>query len=272
MGLRRFLLLIFALVLTGCAPEEEPRAEEAPPIRFAYTRLNDRHHFLRICRGEQELFAFRSRSEILVMEKLFVRPYGHKTYTRTSAEFPDKVDYQPCLLDLKGDGDARYLIVVEWGGGNDAFNYRGWLVDTKDNFAIAGPVPAGECPDYKTPNPDLIFKFSEEVAYFGVRGYVSIGFPFKLKTGSMPELIPPPARPAALFDGDPARYLEDDDEVGICRLYSHLAEIGQLRQAPAVAEELGFPKEAIETYGPACLDALRACRYAPLLKRLNGDF
>lgn len=273
MVVRCSLLLVVCLVLAGCAPEEAPQEAESVPIRFEYApppgpNSLDHPQQLRILRGEQELFTFRSRRWIVVMQIFEDRG----SYIRMDSKLYGDADYQECLIDLKGDGDARYLIVAEWGGGNDAYNYRGWLVDTKDHFAIVGPIPAGEIHDYDVPNPELIFDFSEEIAYFGVRGYASISFPFKIRTGSAPVLVPPSRRPASLFRFDPARYLKYEDDVGIYRLYCDLAEIGQLRQAAAIAAELGFPKEAIEKDGSACLDRLRRCHFYPILKSLNGDF
>ena len=51
--------------------------------------------------------------------------------------------YQDYLLDIKGDGDYRYLIVYTWHGGNSRFCEDGYLIDTKDNFAIIGRVNGG---------------------------------------------------------------------------------------------------------------------------------
>jgi len=272
MIMRSFLLLVICLVLAGCSPEDEPQAESVP-VRFEYSPPPgpdslDHPQQLRILQGEQELFAFRSRRRILVMQIFEERG----TYVRTESKLYGDADYQKCLLDLKGDGDARYLIVAEWGGGNGAYHYRGWLVDTKDHFAIVGPIPAGEIYDYDIPNPELIFDFSEEIAYFGASGYASIRFPFRIRTGAAPVLVPPSRRPASLFRFDPTHYLEYGDDMGIYRLYCDLAEMGQLRQAAAIAAELGFSKEAIKEHGSACLARLRECHFYPILKFLNGDF
>ena len=76
---------------------------------------------------------------------------------RATFEFAESGDYKPFLLDLTGDGDKRYLILTEWSGGNNAFGYRGYLIDTKDNFSILGEVPAGEIYDYTLDNKGFVF-------------------------------------------------------------------------------------------------------------------
>ena len=52
--------------------------------------------------------------------------------------------YQDYLIDIKGNGDKRYLLVTNWGGGNHGPYAHGYLIDTKDDFAIIGRIPTGE--------------------------------------------------------------------------------------------------------------------------------
>lgn len=100
------------------------------------------------------------------------------------------MDYKPFLLDLTGDGDKRYLILTEYLGGNDAFNYKGYLIDTKDNFALLGKVPAGEVWDYPTGNKDFIFTLSAPIAYFGAKGYATVSVDLNPVKGKAPAPVP----------------------------------------------------------------------------------
>ena len=96
---------------------------------------------------------------------------------RATFEFAESGDYKPFLLDLTGDGDKRYLILTEYLGGNDAFNYRG-----KDNFSLLGEVPAGEICDYPTGNKEFIFTLSDSIACFGAQGYATVSVQIRAST------------------------------------------------------------------------------------------
>ena len=67
-------------------------------------------------------------------------------------------NYKDYLIDMKGDGDCRHLIVCNYEGGSSAAQYQAFLIDTKDGFKIIKEIPAGECPDYPLHNPNLIFE------------------------------------------------------------------------------------------------------------------
>ena len=69
----------------------------------------------------------------------------------------DVTDYRAYLVDMKGDGDRRHLIVCNYEGGNSGAQFQAFLIDTKDGFKILKEIPAGECPDYPLHNPDLVF-------------------------------------------------------------------------------------------------------------------
>ena len=76
---------------------------------------------------------------------------------RFTMDFAENSDYRDYLVDMKGDGDNRHLIVCNYEGGSSAAQYQAFLIDVRDNFKILKEIPAGECPDYPARNPELIF-------------------------------------------------------------------------------------------------------------------
>ena len=144
---------------------------------------------LSFLRGGKKILTFYPEFQIGFMK--FLQKSSDGNSFRATFEFADSgMDYKKYLLDLTDDGDKRYLILTEYLGGNDAFNYRGYLIDTKDNFAIIGEVPAGEICDYPTGNKEFIFTLSDSIAYFGARGYATVSVDLKLVKGKAPELVP----------------------------------------------------------------------------------
>lgn len=190
-------------------------------------------------------------------------------------------DYRDYLVDLKGDGDKRYLIVTTYNGGNSAYSFEGYLLDAKDNFAFVGMIPVHEITRYPAKNPDLIFKFCEEISYFGAMGTAAVSILMKLEKGKAPSLVIPKEKP---FDLRPHQeYLKHllgnslkrkyAVEPAIYVLYCSLASEGKIKAAQTAAKLLGFTKQEIEEYGNACLERLRRCESYPLLVRINqGEF
>lgn len=84
---------------------------------------------------------------------------GDGKLRRFEMDFADEItDYRKYLVDMKGDGDCRHLIVCNYEGGSSAAQYQAFLIDTKDGFKILKEIPAGECPDYPKHNPNLLFE------------------------------------------------------------------------------------------------------------------
>ena len=66
-------------------------------------------------------------------------------------------DWRIKLLDLKGDGDFRYLIIADYHTGTAEGDMKGYVVDVKDNFKHIATIPVGEAFDLPYTNPKLIF-------------------------------------------------------------------------------------------------------------------
>ena len=66
-------------------------------------------------------------------------------------------DWRTKLLDLKGDGDFRYLIIADYHTGTAEGDMKGYVIDVKDNFKHIATISIGEAFDLPYTNPKLIF-------------------------------------------------------------------------------------------------------------------
>ena len=78
------------------------------------------------------------------------------TFTPYNFEGKD-FDWRTKLLDLKGDGDYRYLIIADYHTGTADGDRKGYVIDVKDNFKHIATIPVGEAFDLPYHNPKLIF-------------------------------------------------------------------------------------------------------------------
>ena len=183
-------------------------------------------------------------------------------------------DFRKYLVDLKGDGDKRHLILVDWYGGNSAFGYTGYLLDAKDHFKCLGKVPAGEGYGYPAKNPHLEFVYSEEVEYFGAGGYAELTVPMRLENGKTVPVV----RRRETFDltgySKELKWENCTDEQYLRRmvfikLYADLASCGLLKKGPEFARQLGYDPDEIRIYQEESLKRIRECRFWQYLKAIN---
>lgn len=262
------LLLFAALLLLGCGCGKKPQEETKLVILKNEDNLDAQVSFVR---GKKTLFSLKPQH--LVGFMMFMHDGSGRPYFRTSFEFAESgMDYKPFLLDLKGDGDKRYLILAEWFGGNDAFNYRGYLIDTKADFACLGEVPAGEICDYPSPNKDFVFTFSDSIAYFGAKGYATVSVDFKLVKGKKSQAI---SRKWEKLSLEPYRKMLKDKyakpyDIALFCLYGDLASRGDLSKAADHARQLGVPAKDAGAIYLDCLAAMKRSRLCKYLEQLNG--
>ena len=253
------LAAVLLLFLCGCGKKQE---KVKLVILTNEENLDAQVSFVR---GEKTLFSLKPQHRIGFMK--FMDSDSRKF--RACFEFAQSgMDYKPFLLDLKGDGDKRYLILTEWFGGNDAFNYKGYLIDTKDNFACLGEVPAGEVCDYPLPNEGFVFTLSDQIAYFGAQGYAAVSVDFKLGKGKKPEPLP---GNWGGFSLEPYRAMLKDKydrpyDIALLSLYCDLASRGEFSKAARYSMQLGIP--ATEA-GPVYRDFLAAMKRSRLRKYLE---
>ena len=184
--------------------------------------------------------------------------------------------YQDYLIDIKGNGDKRFLLVTNWGGGNHGPYASGYLIDTKDDFAITGRIPTGELYDYPMPNEELIFTYYEGLDYFTPMAPVYVFAEYKLQKGKMPIWIEKVGDIKNFSLEGYRKILEDkswDDsrKYALATLYCNLASLGLLKHFCTSAQRLGFSNkeiaEASEYYGKE----LRKSKLYKHIKKLNGN-
>ena len=162
-------IAVVGLLLAGCSPDIEvkPTAnsdnrqwrfelQKAPPPFEGAVGHDAGIRFISDG-GDVIALPFRTPYRIGFMKVL--DESGDGKFRCFTMDFADGItDYRPYLVDMKGDGDHRHLIVCNYEGGSSAAQYQAFLIDTKDGFKILKEIPAGECPDYPKHNPDLIFE------------------------------------------------------------------------------------------------------------------
>ena len=80
-------------------------------------------------------------------------------FTFTPYNFEGKdFDWRTKLLDLKGDGDFRYLIIADYHTGSSSEDMKGYVIDVKDNYKHIATISVGEAFDLPYHNPKLIFE------------------------------------------------------------------------------------------------------------------
>ena len=250
--------------LCGCSPQEKVTI---------YVDCNGESvkRELSFLRGGKKILTFHPEFQIGFMK--FLQKSSDGNSFRATFEFADSgMDYKKYLLDLTDDGDKRYLILTEYLGGNDAFNYRGYLIDTKDNFAIIGEVPAGEICDYPTGNKEFIFTLSDPIAYFGARGYATVSVDLKLAKGKEPQLV---RGEWSNFSLEPYRKMLKDKydkpyDIALFCLCGDLASRGELSKAAEYARQLGVPAKDAGAIYLDCLAAMKRSRLQKHVEKLNN--
>lgn len=182
-------------------------------------------------------------------------------------------NYKDYLLDMKGDGDYRYLIAYNFHGGNHYLCEDGYLIDTKDDFAIIGRVPAGsESCNYSYPNPDLIFSYLDQIIYFGAAGDATLFVHLKIQKGKEPVCVSEVAKEYSLEYCQ--EILADKDrpqnrEIAFANLYCGLASNGLLKDLNKYAKQLGYSDEEIREYRYYYLERVKQSRFYKYIYKLN---
>lgn len=257
------LLAIALFTLCGCSPQEKVTI---------YVDCNGESvkRELSFLRGGKKILTFHPEFQVGFMK--FLQKSSKGNSFRATFESAESGDYKPFLFDLTGDGDKRYLILTEWSGGNNAFGYRGYLIDTKDNFSLLGKVPAGEIYDYPLENKDFVFTLSDSIAYFGANGYATVSVDLKLAKGKEPQLV---RGEWSKFSLEPYRKLLKDKydkpyDIALFCLYGDLASRGELSKAAEYARQLGVPAKDAGAIYLDCLAAMKRSKLCKYLEQLNG--
>lgn len=132
------------------------------PVRFERI-LSDMLYAktLNIYSGDRLSFTHEMNHEFLGFMK-YDGDDGPDSFKVIFRSFEEPFDYHDYLLDMKGDGDYRYLILGDLCSGTAA-TMEGYLIDAKDDFSLVGRIPVREFISYPKHNPDLIFDFFERI-------------------------------------------------------------------------------------------------------------
>ena len=158
-----FILLLVALsgmLFSGCSPRDDSRqwrfeVKKAPP---PYEGALGHDIEIKFISDKNDVVILPFKNPYCIGFMKVLCDSGNGKNRRFVMDFAsDVTDYRAYLVDMKGDGDRRHLIVCNYEGGNSAAQYQAFLIDTKDGFKILKEIPAGECPDYPLHNPDLVF-------------------------------------------------------------------------------------------------------------------
>lgn len=194
----------------------------------------------------------------------------------------DSFDYRDYLLDLKGDGDNRYLILASLCSGTAA-NMHGYLLDAKDDFSVVGRIPVRESISYPKHNPDLVFDFEDRIGSFGWdSGYISARL--KIQKGKFPVWIQKDIdafsfkkyedalKPLSGSESDnltkeEAQFFSWKREIVFDKLCCELFVRGELFKLENYAFQLGFKDEETKQFKESCMRLIRSSELYPYIDK-----
>ena len=185
-------------------------------------------------------------------------------------------DYKDYLIDLKGNGDKRYLLIGSYGGGNRGPYDYGYLIDTKDDFAVIGRVSTGEVMDYPMPNHELIFKYYDTIEHFSGGAEASVFIKYKLQKGKMPLVVEQAGDIRYFSLEEYEKILEDKNwsesrKYTLAKLYCDLASKGSLKHFCISAQRLGFSNDEIAEAGEYYGEKLKKSKLYKYIKKSNDN-
>ena len=164
------------------------------PVRavFIIDKVENRHIGIDFYRGNKKLSSFRIKEPRSLQFMTPEIPYEGELNRFVHAEhnYHEVKDISPFLVDMKGNGDKRYLLTGLYHGGN----YHSWdgvLIDVKNNFAVLGPMKVGEICHFPKHNPELIFDYDQAIySLWQQEAFISLSF--KLRPDAAPEILTVP--------------------------------------------------------------------------------
>ena len=213
----------------------------------------------------------------------FMVPMGDEKTRNSRFEFQGigrsdekSFNYKDYLIDMKGNGDKRYLLIGYNGGGNRGSYNNGYLIDTKDNFAVIGRVPIGECYDYPMPNNELIFRHYDTIEHFSRGAEASVFIKYKLQKGKMPLVVEQAGDIRYFSLEEYEKILEDKNwsesrKYTLAKLYCDLASKGSLKHFCISAQRLGFSNDEIAEAGEYYGEKLKKSKLYKYIKKLNDN-
>ena len=167
---------VTGLLLSGCSQEDKPEVTARQhtggsdstakvEVKFTYTPAvygadgKDTAPKMTFSKQGKVLLSIGAKVQNLCfVEEVWADKKSNKRrLTFTPYNFDSKdFDWRTKLLDLKGDGDSRYLIIADYHTGSSSEDMKGYVIDVKDNFKQIATIPVGEAFDLPYHNPKLI--------------------------------------------------------------------------------------------------------------------
>ena len=268
-------ILLSVFILSGIVSAADSKINNTWNIVFQTNEEMNIHSGVEIHKNGKKLFSLPFENPYCIG---FMVPLNtdKTTYQRFINKGIYKADeknfkYQDYLVDIKGNGDKRYLIICNWDGGNCGPYDDGYLIDTKDDFAIIGRIPTAEIYDYPMPNPNLIFTFYKPVENFSAGAEVGLTVKKKLQKGK-DLLVVPTAKDFSLVPYKKIlvnKNLTEARDYAFGSLYCDLASAGRLKQLTKYAKELGFTEKEIADGSKHYQEIIRKNKFYKYIRLLN---
>jgi hypothetical protein len=270
-------LYVFISAALWLAATAASAAPDSWKVVFLTSELSDTHTGVEFHKNGKKAFSikFDAPHRIGFMVPLNRDPDMKHRFVFSGVYDSKNFKYQDHLIDIKGDGDRRYLLLTNWSGANHGSYAPGYLIDTKDDFTIIGRVPTGEVYDYPMPNRELIFTCYEDVEYFGTLP-AAIFIQYKLRKNK-PPLQVTKAGDISTFSLDSFKKLLEDKNWSLSRtytlakLYCDLASYGMIKQFPQYAHLLGYDNKEIAAARKHYGKKLRKCKLYKHIRNLNSS-
>ena len=196
----------------------------------------------------------------------FMKYIGEENGTSFRADFVhykdvESFDYHDYLLDIKGDGDRRYLILASLCVGTAAIMH-GYLLDAKDDFSIVGKIPVREFITYPKHNPDLVFDYEDRIGNYGWdNGFIRITM--KIQKGKFPVYIQQEKEEFSLkkYEDELKKehfWIEAEREIVFDKLCCDLFTRGELFYLDQYAHQLGFTDEEVKEWKKCYMSLIKS--------------
>ena len=277
-----FLCLTLTFFANTFSFAEDTRSRPTDHVNFVFVKDADNLNHERL-----DIFQNGKRIQSLPLPYRigFMLPLGGADYDKSDTKYrlifegiytqeEQNFNYKDYLVDITGSGEKRYLIVGCWSGGNHGL-YSGYLIDAKDNFAVLGPIPCYEAYDYPMPNPNLVFRFFDEIFPLDAessQSEVAIFVDLKLQKGKEPVFATVKPEKFSLVPYKNAlntKAWTDARVFTIGQLYCDLASYGLLKDFKNYAKQLDFTDDEIAKAHEYYRKEIRESKFYKYLKELN---
>jgi hypothetical protein len=185
-----------------------------------------------------------------------------------------ETNWTEALVDLKGDGDKRYLLIGEWNNGNYV-NGKLTVLDAKNNFQPLFTLDEGltEYWHYYKKNPQLIFPESITWRYCGLPAGGGVVLYFRFDK-TPPELVSKKSEPPRTLNDYRKRGIHIQSpsyakEIIVDQILGDFFSTGNAQKAQEYALAIGCTPEEYQRYFRVFIRAIRDWKYFSQLCKFN---